>query len=69
MSMSTGASKPIAKADATRATVRVQMRMTIAGYPGYTAGEVVDLPLWIAESWIAEGYAVPVRSVSVETRH
>ena len=47
--------------------MRVQIVTHIAGTPGYTAGDIVDLEPRVATVWIHEGYAIPVREESAET--
>lgn len=47
--------------------MRVRITSAIAGRPAYALGEVIDLPTRIAQAWIADGIAVPVRDEQSET--
>ena len=41
--------------------MRVRILTNIAGRPTYHSGEIVDLEPRIAQAWIKEGIAAPVR--------
>lgn len=45
---------------------RVRMLCTLAGFPGRTEGDIVDVSADVATAWVQDGLAALVRSEAVE---